>query len=98
MLCGLAAGTGRWDEGRVAFVALAAAAAGAGLAFLRSIGDIRHPALALAACAAVAAFAAAMYAAGAPLRNQGTALGHGPGHRLGRALQEPEGDGREEHH
>ncbi len=65
-LCGWAAATGRWDEGRVAYVTLAVASAGAAVAFLRSVGDIRHPAAALAACTAVAALAVAMYAASRP--------------------------------
>ncbi|MDQ4131865.1 MAG: hypothetical protein M3179_01360 [Actinomycetota bacterium] len=63
VLCAHGAATGRWDEVRVACVALLAAAVGAGLALLRSIGDIRHPAAALVACAVVAVLALGVYAA-----------------------------------
>ena len=67
-LCGHAAATGRWDEGRVAFVTLGLAAAGAALALVRMAGDVRRPALALAVCAALVALAATMYRAGSPGR------------------------------
>ncbi len=63
LLCGHAALSGRWDEGRVAFVTLGAAAAGAALAFLRSFDDVRRPAPALLVCAGLAGLAAAMHRA-----------------------------------
>ena len=63
VLCLSAASTGRRDEGRVASVTLGAASAGAALAFTRSLGDVRHPAVALLVCASVVVLAAAMYRA-----------------------------------
>ncbi len=63
VLCLSAASTGGGDEGRVAFVTLGAASAGAALAFIRSLQDVRHPAVALLVCASVAVLAAAMYRA-----------------------------------
>ena len=66
VLCGHAAITGRWDEGRVAFVTLGAAAAGTALALLRIIDGVRHRVLALVVCAAVAGLAAAMHRASSP--------------------------------
>ena len=66
VLCGYAGVTGRWDEGRVAIVALGAAALGAGLAFLRMFDDVRHPEVALVVCAVLTGLALAMYRAGRP--------------------------------
>ena len=66
VLCIHAATTGRWDEGRVAFVTLGAAAAGAAVALLRTLEDVRHPAVALLVCAGVGALAVVMYRAGSP--------------------------------
>ena len=66
VVCAHAAVTGRWDEGRVAFVTLGAAAAGATVALLRTIADVRHPVVALLVCAGVAALAGVMYRASRP--------------------------------
>ncbi len=55
LLCGYAAVTGGRDESEVAFVTVAVASAGAALAFLRSIGDIRYPVASLAVCVVVGA-------------------------------------------
>jgi hypothetical protein len=63
LLCLHAAVTGSWDEGRVAFVTLGVAAAGAAVALLRTIDDIRHPVVALLACAALGVLAGVMYRA-----------------------------------
>lgn len=57
LLCGYAAATGGRDEGRVAFVTVAVASAGAALGFIRSIGDIRHPAASVGVCAMVGGLA-----------------------------------------
>ena len=66
VLCLHASTTGRWDEGRVAFVTLGAAAAGAAVALLRTLEDVRHPAVALLVCAGVGALAVVMYRASSP--------------------------------
>lgn len=66
LLCASAAVTGRWDEGRVAVVALGAAALGAGFGFLRMLDEVRHPRAALLVSAALAGLAVAMYRAGRP--------------------------------
>lgn len=53
LLCGYAAVAGGRDESRAALVTVAVAAAGAALAFVRMLGDIRHPTAALLVCALV---------------------------------------------
>ena len=70
-LCLHAAVTGRWDEARVAIVTLGTAATGAAIAFLRSIGDIRHPLPALLVCAGLAGMAVAMHRASRPVASIG---------------------------
>ena len=66
VLCLHAAMTGRWDEGRVAFFTLGAAAAGAAVALLRTLDDVRHAAVALLVCAGAGALAGVMYRASSP--------------------------------
>lgn len=57
LLCGYATVAGGRDEARAALVTVGVAAAGAALAFVRMLGDIRHPAAALVVCGALAGVA-----------------------------------------
>lgn len=49
-LSGWAAARGTWDAARVPLMTIAAAAGGALVGFLRSIGDLRHPAVTFLVC------------------------------------------------
>ena len=66
VLCGVAAATGRWTDGRVALVTLGVASAGAALAVLRTWEDLRHPLVALAVTTCTAGLAVAMYISSRP--------------------------------
>lgn len=61
VLCGWAAARGTWDDARVPLMTLAAAAAGALVGFVRSVGDLRRPSVTLLVCSGLLVAAVLTY-------------------------------------
>ena len=78
VLSGWAAALGTWDAARVPLMAVAAAAGGALIAFLRSIADLRRPVLALLVTAILLAGAAAAYRRNRPGPSSDPGVGDPP--------------------
>jgi hypothetical protein len=76
-LTGWAAAWGRWDDARLPIVAVGAVAGGLTIAFLRTLGDLRHPAADLAAAIALGVVAVCLYLVEAPPARDDGRLGRG---------------------